>query len=56
MLRWASIFLVIAIIAAVLGYSGIEAGAATTARTVFLFSLLLSLGSMAAGYGLLKRK
>jgi uncharacterized membrane protein YtjA (UPF0391 family) len=56
MLRWALIFLVIAIIAAVLGYSGIEVHAANIARATLLFFLILALGAMLAGSGLLKRK
>lgn len=56
MLRWAVIFLVIAIVAAVLAYSGIEAAAAHVARAVLLFFLLMSVGAMIAGSELLKRK
>lgn len=50
MLRWALIFLVIAMIAVVLGYSGIERHAAITAKAVFLLFLLLSLGAMVISY------
>jgi uncharacterized membrane protein YtjA (UPF0391 family) len=35
MLRWAAIFAVIAVIAGVFGFTGIEAGAAEIARTLF---------------------
>lgn len=41
MLRWAVIFLVIALVAAVFGCTGIAAGAAATAKLlVFLFSVM----------------
>lgn len=56
MLRWAVIFLVIAIIAAVLAFSGIEAGAANLARAILLLFLLLFVGAMIAGFPPLKRK
>ncbi|HZI68875.1 MAG TPA: DUF1328 family protein, partial [Hanamia sp.] len=35
MLRWAVIFIVIAIIAAILGFGGIAAGAASIAKVLF---------------------
>lgn len=41
MLRWAVIFLVIAIIAAVLGFGGIAAGASEIARTLFFIFLVI---------------
>jgi uncharacterized membrane protein YtjA (UPF0391 family) len=41
MLRWALIFLVIAIVAALFGFTGIAAGAAAIAK--FLFGLFLLL-------------
>jgi uncharacterized membrane protein YtjA (UPF0391 family) len=54
MLRWAVIFLVIALVAAVFGCSGIAAGAAEVAKLlVFLFSvmcgILFILGMAAEG-------
>ena len=51
MLRWALVFLVIAIVAAVFGFGGIASGAADIARflcflfvAIFLVSLVLGLG------------
>ena len=37
MLKWSAIFFVIAIIAAIFGFSGIAAGAASVAKTIFYF-------------------
>jgi uncharacterized membrane protein YtjA (UPF0391 family) len=39
MLRWALIFAVIAIIAGLLGFTGIAAGAAAIAKTIFFIFL-----------------
>jgi uncharacterized membrane protein YtjA (UPF0391 family) len=52
MLKWALIFFVISIIAGVLGFSGIAAGAATIAKWLFfialaIFVLLLALALIA---------
>ena len=41
MLRWAAIFFVIAIVAAILGFSGIAAGAAEIAKILFFVFLLV---------------
>lgn len=41
MLRWAIIFLVIALIAAALGFSGIAAGASSIAQILFVVFLVL---------------
>lgn len=41
MLRWAVIFFVIAIVAAVLGFGGIAAGASEIARILFFIFLLV---------------
>lgn len=54
MLRWAAIFFVIAIIAAIFGYTDIAAGAASIAKILFfvflvLFILVLILGSKIFG-------
>jgi uncharacterized membrane protein YtjA (UPF0391 family) len=50
MLRWAAIFFVIAIIAALFGFGGIAEGAASIAKVLFfifivLFVLVLAFGS-----------
>ena len=52
MLKWALIFFVISIIAGVLGFTGISAGAATIAKWLFfgavlLFALFIVLAIMA---------
>jgi uncharacterized membrane protein YtjA (UPF0391 family) len=52
MLRWALIFFIIAIIAALFGFTGIAAGAATIAKVLFfiavaIFLIFLVLGLMA---------
>jgi uncharacterized membrane protein YtjA (UPF0391 family) len=41
MLKWAAIFFLIAIAAAVLGFSGIAAGAAEIAKVLFFIFLLV---------------
>ena len=41
MLRWAIIFFVVAIIAAVFGFGGIAEGAATIAKVLFFLFLVL---------------
>jgi len=41
MLRWTAIFLVIAIIAALFGYTGIAEGAASIAKTIFFIFIVL---------------
>jgi uncharacterized membrane protein YtjA (UPF0391 family) len=52
MLRWALIFFIIAIVAALFGFTGIAAGAATIAKVLFfiavaIFLIFLVLGLMA---------
>jgi uncharacterized membrane protein YtjA (UPF0391 family) len=41
MLRWALIFFVISIIAGIFGFSGIAAGSATIAKTLFFLAITL---------------
>lgn len=55
MLRYAAIFLVIAIIAAVFGFGGIAAGAATIAKVLFFVFLLLFVLSLLFGAKLFKK-
>lgn len=43
MLKWSTIFFVIAIIAAIFGFTGIAAGAASIAKVLFFIFLLLFL-------------
>ncbi len=56
MLRWAAIFLAIAIVAAVFGFGDLSAGAAGIAKTLFVLFLLLFVGSLVLGYTVLKKK
>jgi len=49
MLRWAAIFLVIAIVAGVLGFWGLEASAAAIAKVLFFAFLVLALLSLVFG-------
>ena len=56
MLRWAVIFLIIAIIAGVFGFTGIAAGAATIAKVLFFLFLILFIGALLLGGSLFKGK
>lgn len=56
MLRWAAIFLVVAIVAAVFGFGDLSAGAAGIAQVLFFLFLLLFVGSLILGYTLFKKK
>ena len=49
MLRWAFIFLVIAIIAGVFGFTDVEAASATIAQWLFGIFLVLFFGALAIG-------
>ena len=50
MLHYAVVFLVIALIAAVLGYGGIAEGAADVAKLLFFVFAALSAGAFLAGW------
>jgi uncharacterized membrane protein YtjA (UPF0391 family) len=54
MLHYAAVFLVIALIAALLGFTGIAAGAVEITKILFFVFILLFLGSLVMG--LLRRK
>ncbi len=56
MLRWAAIFLVIALVAAVFGFGDLSAGAAGIAKILFFFFLVLFVGSLVIGYTIFKKK
>ncbi|MCD6018313.1 MAG: hypothetical protein K0S53_1434 [Bacteroidetes bacterium] len=56
MLRWTAIFFVIAIIAAVFGFTGIAEGAASIAKTIFFFFLALVVITAILGVTVFKRK
>jgi uncharacterized membrane protein YtjA (UPF0391 family) len=49
MLKWAIVFLIIAIIAGVFGFTGIEAASATIAKVLFGIFLVLFLGALCIG-------
>ncbi|ADI00333.1 DUF1328 family protein [Salisediminibacterium selenitireducens] len=46
MLGWALIFLVVGIVAAIFGFSGIANAAAGIAKTIFFIFIILFLGSL----------
>ena len=50
MLRWALLFLIVALVAALFGYSGIAGEAAGIARVLFFICLLLFLVSLTFGW------
>jgi uncharacterized membrane protein YtjA (UPF0391 family) len=49
MLKWAFIFLIIAIIAGIFGFTDVEAASATIAQWLFGIFLVLFLGALAIG-------
>lgn len=56
MLRWAAIFLVIAIVAALFGFGGLASSAAAIAKTLFFLFLVLFVGALLLGLTLFKKK
>jgi uncharacterized membrane protein YtjA (UPF0391 family) len=55
MLRWALIFLVVAIVAALFGFGGIAEGAAAIAKVLFYIFLVLFLLALIFGASIFKR-
>ena len=55
MLRWAAIFLVIALIAALFGFTDIAAASAGIAKVLFAIFLILFLGAVLFGFVLARR-
>ncbi|MEX0775649.1 MAG: DUF1328 domain-containing protein [Phycisphaeraceae bacterium] len=49
MLYWALVFFIVALIAAVFGFTGIAAGAVTIAKILFFIFLVLFIVSLIAG-------
>jgi uncharacterized membrane protein YtjA (UPF0391 family) len=49
MLKWAVIFLLIAIVAGVFGFTGVEQASATIAQWLFGIFLVLFIGALAIG-------
>lgn len=56
MLRWSIIFFVIAIVAAIFGFTDIASGAASIAKIIFFIFLILLVGSLLMGASIFKRK
>jgi len=56
MLKWAGIFLVIAIVAAIFGFTSIAAGAAGIAKTLFYIFIVLCILGFILGSTILKSK
>lgn len=56
MLRWTITFLVIALVAALFGFGGIAAGAASIAKVLFFIFLVLFVISLVAGASIFKRR
>ncbi|MBI4365393.1 MAG: DUF1328 domain-containing protein [Deltaproteobacteria bacterium] len=52
MLKWAFVFLLIAIIAGIFGFTGVEQASATIAQWLFGIFLVLFLGALAIGLAL----
>jgi uncharacterized membrane protein YtjA (UPF0391 family) len=49
MLKWAAIFLIIAIVAGIFGFTDIASGAATIAKVLFFIFLILFIGVLLFG-------
>jgi uncharacterized membrane protein YtjA (UPF0391 family) len=56
MLKWSAIFFVIAIIAAVFGFTGIAAGAASIAKTLFFILITIWLVLLVLGITVFKKR
>jgi uncharacterized membrane protein YtjA (UPF0391 family) len=56
MLKWTLIFLIVAIIAGLFGFTNIEAGAASIAKTIFFIFIVLVVVSFLLGATILKKK
>ena len=52
MLKWAFVFLLIAILAGIFGFTGVEQASATIAQWLFGIFLVLFLGALAIGLAL----
>ena len=56
MLKWSATFLIIAIVAAILGFTNIAAGAAEIAKIIFYIFLVLFIGALILGAGIIGGK
>ncbi|MGI8525948.1 MAG: DUF1328 domain-containing protein [Pseudolabrys sp.] len=52
MLKWAAIFLIIAIVAGLFGFTGVEAASATIAKWLFGIFLVFFVGAVVIGVAL----
>lgn len=55
MLKWSAVFFVIAIIAAIFGFTGIAAGAASIAKTLFFILIVIWLVLLILGVTIFKK-
>ena len=55
MLKWAFIFLAIAIVAGIFGFTGVESSAAGIAKVLFIIFGVLFLGALILGYTVFKK-
>lgn len=55
MLKWSAVFFVIAIVAAIFGFTGIAAGAASIAKTLFFIVLVIWLVLLVLGVTIFKK-
>lgn len=56
MLKWALTFFIIALIAAMFGFTGIAEGAAAIAKVIFFIFLVLFVGALILGSSLFSKK
>jgi len=56
MLKWAATFLLIAIVAAIFGFTDIAAGAATIAKVLFFIFIILFIGVLLLGGAIFGKK
>lgn len=56
MLKWSVVFLIIAIVAALFGFTGIAAGAAYIAKVIFFIFIVLWLLAIIFGYTIFKNR
>jgi uncharacterized membrane protein YtjA (UPF0391 family) len=56
MLRWSFIFLVVALIAALFGFTGIASGAAAIAKTLFFIFIVIWLVLLILGVSIFRKR
>lgn len=55
MLRWSLIFFIVALVAAIFGFTGIAEGAASIAKILFFIFVVLFVGALLLGVTIFKR-